>query len=76
MDLRQMGHFSFIIYLATYSDTLCMRVLQRQWIFDVTINPLTAKLFNLNFTHLQLCLADAIHNSKWVKIIQICQNGG
>ena len=27
------------------------------------------KLFNLNFTHLKLCLADAIHNYKWVKII-------
>ena len=23
-----------------------------------------------------LCLADAIHNFKWVKIIQIWQNGG
>ena len=23
------------------------------------------------FTHLKLCLADAIHNFKWVKIIQI-----
>ena len=39
-------------------------------------NFLTAKLFNLNFTHLKLCLADAIHNFKWVKIIQIWQNGG
>ena len=28
------------------------------------------------FTHLKLCLADAIHNFKWVKIIQISQNGG
>ena len=28
------------------------------------------------FTHLKLCLADAIHNFKWVKIIQILQNGG
>ena len=26
------------------------------------------------FTHLKLCLADAIHNFKWVKIIQIWQN--
>ena len=26
------------------------------------------------FTHLKLCLADAIHNFKWVKIIQIGQN--
>ena len=28
------------------------------------------------FTHLKLCLADAMHNFKWVKIIQIWQNGG
>ena len=28
------------------------------------------------FTHLKLCLADAIHNFKWVKIIQIWQKGG
>ena len=28
------------------------------------------------FTHLKLCLADAIPNFKWVKIIQIWQNGG
>ena len=27
-------------------------------------NPLIAKLFNLNFTHLKLSLADAIHNFK------------
>ena len=27
------------------------------------------------FTHLKLCLADAIHNCKWVKIIQIWSNG-
>ena len=25
---------------------------------------------------MKLCLADAIHNFKWVKIIQIWQNGG
>ena len=28
------------------------------------------------FTHLKLCLANAIHNFKWVKIIMIWQNGG
>ena len=40
------------------------------------INPLTTKLFNsigLIFTHLKLCLADAIHNFKWVKIKHIWQ---
>ena len=30
----------------------------------------------LIFTHLKLCLADAIHNFKWVKIIQIWQHVG
>ena len=34
-------------------------------------DPLPAKLFNLNFHPL-----DAIHNFKWVKIIQSWQNGG
>ena len=26
-------------------------------------------------THVKLCLADAIHNFQWVKIIRIWQNG-
>ena len=30
----------------------------------------------INREGLTLCLADAIHNFKWVKIIQIWQNGG
>ena len=42
----------------------------------ILINPLTAKLKIGIFTHLKLCLADAIHYFKWVKIIQIWQNGG
>ena len=33
-------------------------------------------IYTFTFTHLKLCLADAIHNFKWVKIIQIWQNGG
>ena len=41
------------------------------YIHVVLINPFTTKLYNL-----KLCLADAIHNFKWVKIIQIWQNGG
>ena len=41
-----------------------------QCIVIVTINPLLAKLYNLIFTH--LCLATAIHNSKWAKITHIC----
>ena len=40
-------------------------------------NPLTAKYYSIwIFTHLKLCLADANHNFKCVKIIQIWQNGG
>ena len=35
------------------------------------INPLTA-----GHGHLKLCLADAFHSLKWVKIIQILRNGG
>ena len=30
----------------------------------------------LIFSYLKLCLADAIHNFKWQKIIQIWQKGG
>ena len=60
--------------------------LKRAVILDYARNAITrAAVFNdLNysnysiwiFTHLKLCLADAIHNFKWVKIIQIWQNGG
>ena len=39
-------------------------------------NLLAVKLFNWNFHSLELCLADAIHNFKWVKIIQIWKKGG
>ena len=28
------------------------------------------------FSHLKLCLAEVIHNFKWLKIIQISSNGG
>ena len=35
-------------------------------------SPLALKELNITaYTHLKLCLADAIHNFKWVKIIQI-----
>ena len=45
-------------------------------VYDVMHYPLTAKLFNLNFHPLEVVSRDAIHNFKWVKIIQIWQNGG
>ena len=45
----------------------------------IRLNALTLQPPNYSiwiFTHFKLCLADAIHNIKWVKIIQIWQNGG
>ena len=47
-------------------------------ICKININWLTLQPLNYLiaiFTHLKLCLADAIHNFKWVKVIQISQNG-
>ena len=41
------------------------------------VNPFNRQIIQSEFfTHLKLCLADEIHNIKWVKIIQIWQNGG
>ena len=45
-----------------------MKIHQIQVIFALPPN-----YSNVIFTHLKLCLADVIHNSKWVKIIQILQ---
>ena len=36
------------------------------------INPQSAKLNNLFFTHLKLCLATATHNLKWIKFTWMC----
>ena len=66
-----------LCYRATLYKTICGSRTQLHSTYVVfIINPLAAKLFNLNFHPLKLCLADAIHNFKWVKIIQIWQNGG
>ena len=43
---------------------------------DIRLTPHPPNYSIWIFTHLKLCLADAIHNFKWVKIIQIWQNGG
>ena len=43
-------------------------------VINLTLWPVNYSIWI--FTHLKLCLADAIHNFKWVKIIQIWQNGG
>ena len=54
------------------SDTCILACMLKINVSNVyTFNPLTAKLFNLNFHPLNLCPADAIHNFKWLKIIQI-----
>ena len=38
----------------------------------MVINPVAPLNYStVIFTHLKLCLADAIHNFKWIKIIQI-----
>ena len=42
--------------------------------FTLTLPPPNYSIWI--FIHLMLCLADAIHNFKWVKIIPIWQNGG
>ena len=46
--------------------------------FDKNIDIRTdwVSCLELIFTHLKMCLADAIHNFKWVKIIQIWQYRG
>ena len=43
--------------------------------YDTLSYTLTASYFTVIFTHLKLCLAYAIHNFKWVNMIQIWQNG-
>ena len=50
------------------------QTLFRGWLFKKD-HPFNHQIIVI-FTHLNLCLADAIHNFKWVKIIQIWQNGG
>ena len=66
------------IYMSCLS---CLLKITRwtQWIIQKYFSALTLYPQNYSiwiFTHLKLCLADAIHNFKWVKIIQIWQNEG
>ena len=44
------------------------------WFVHLTLQPPNYSIWI--FTHLKLCLAHAIHNFRWVKIIQIWQNEG
>ena len=46
------------------------------YIVTLVLNLLPPNYSIWIFTNLKLCLADAIHNFKWVKIIQIWQTGG
>ena len=47
---------------------------QNRILLNLTLYPPNESIWI--FTHFKLCLADAIHNFKWVKIIQIWQNWG
>ena len=71
---------SILRYLNTY-NLFCFQINANDPRDEIQVNTLAAKLFNLNFhppkvVDRVLCLADAIPNFKWVKIIQIWQNGG
>ena len=62
---------SFKAEIASYSNS------SFKWRFILLSLRLNYSIFNRQvFTHLNLCLAHAIDNFKWVKIIQISQNGG
>ena len=66
--------FIWIPMLWVYGHYKYFKYLRRQ-----NLTSLTLELPNYSiwiFTHFKLCLSDAIHNLKWVKIIQIWQNGG
>ena len=62
------GHYK---YCNSFSAVIVLRC---QNLMSLTLYPPNYSVGI--FTHLNLCLADAIHNFKWVKIIQIWQNGG
>ena len=51
------------------------KILHHNYIIIWSLSVRTSYLIG-TFTHLKLCLADAVHNFKWVKITQIWQNGG
>ena len=68
--IRRLISWYSIIHLITLSGFLEWRFADMDDI-RITYNPLSAELFIGIFTHLNLCLADAIHNFKWVKITYI-----
>ena len=73
---RQFGHEKYISLQPFITKTWYWE--QKLWL-NTENNMLTLNRQNYSiwiFTHLKLCLADAIHNFKWVKIIPIWQNGG
>ena len=65
----------FIRFYQTCSSDYVLHVLELKkhiGMVGAHINPLTARLSDLIFTHLKLCLADGIHNFKWAKKFLIC----
>ena len=53
--------------ITTVKDTL-VSYQYAEKLKHISINVLSSKYLIVIFTHLQLCLAEAIHNFKWVKI--------
>ena len=75
----QSSHHPQEVLLAQFSLYVHKGGLKPDSFHFITWVPLTLKPPNYSiwiFTHLKLCLANAIHNFKWVKIIQIWQNWG
>ena len=69
-SLQLVYMFFFNIDIPSLSGKKHVKSLQNQNF--LTLQPPNYSIWI--FTHLKLCLADAIHNFKWVKIIQIWQN--
>ena len=62
------------VYPNSTRPTLIIEVVQFP-VIPLSIPQVFSYLFVI-LPHLKLCLADAIYNYKWVKIIHIWQNGG
>ena len=67
----------YCIILLTYRPRYFVEFTLLNWPFNRQIVQFEfSPTWSCVSRHLKLCLADAIHNFKWVKIIQIWQNGG
>ena len=63
-----MGCFCRNLHLTTKKNEPIYKIIKYK-----LFNHLPPKSLIWIFTHLKLCLADAIHNFKWVKSVQIWQ---